>query len=333
MAEGNLKYAVIGGGSWATALVKVLTSTQDKIYWYLRDEKSIEHIKQYKCNRKYLKTVHLDTEKIIFESDINAVVKAADILIFSIPSAFLIDQIKNIKVSLEDKYVVSAIKGFVSKDNLTVAEYFHHFFEIPYDHIIVLSGPTHSEEVAMENMSYITFSSKYEEVAKKVSQGFECYYIKPITGTDIFGVEYSAAMKNIYAIAVGICHSMRFGDNFVAVLITGAFNEIKTFLNVAHPDSNRLTTTSAYLGDLLVTCYSQFSRNRTFGGMIGQGYSVISARMEMNMVAEGYYATKSIYEISKNNNIELPIVSAVYRVLYEDASPYHEMMALSNQLQ
>lgn len=329
----GLKYAVIGGGSWATALVKVLTSTQDEMYWYMRDEKSIDYIKHFKYNRKYLKTVHLDTDKIHFSSNINEIIKSADILVFCIPSAFLIDQIRNIKVSLEGKYIVSAIKGFVSKDNLTVAEYFHKFFDISYDHIIILSGPTHSEEVAMENLSYITFSSKYEEIAQMVAGGFECYYIKTIICTDIYGVEYAAAMKNIYAIAVGICHSLRFGDNFIAVLITGAFNEIRNFLDVAHPDSNRLITTSAYLGDLLVTCYSQFSRNRTFGGMIGNGYTVISARMEMNMVAEGYYATRSLYEISKSINIELPIVNAVYRILYEDANPYQEMMTLLNQLQ
>lgn len=332
MSEQNLRYAVIGGGSWATALVKVLCSTQDTVHWYLRDARNIEFIKQHKCNQKYLKSVRLDTSKIVFHNNINDAIKSADIIVFCIPSAYFLEQIKPINVPLSDKYIVSAIKGLVSKDNLTIAEYFKAYFDLPYDRIIVLSGPTHSEEVAMDNLSYITFSSKYEEVAAMVAKGFETDYVKVITGTDIYGVEFSAAMKNIYAIAVGICHSMRMGDNFIAVLTTGAFNEMKKFLNDTHPDKGRVTTTSAYLGDLLVTCYSQFSRNRTFGGMIGKGYSVISARMEMPMVAEGYYATRSIYEISKKYNMELPIVNAVYRILYEDSSPYMEMKMLADQL-
>lgn len=329
----KLKYAVVGSGSWATALVKLLSTTQEKLYWFVRDDRSIDFIKEYKRNRSYLRSAVLDTDKIEMSDDINEVVEAADVLIFCIPSTYFLSQIKPLSTSLEDKFIVSAIKGFVSKDNLTIGEYFHSVHNIPYDKIAIISGPTHAEEVAMEKYSYITISSKYDEVAKCISDAFKCHYVKVIIGTDIYGVEYSAAMKNVYAVAVGLCHSLGYGDNFISVLVTGAYREIVTFLEQSHPDKDRIPTRSAYLGDLLVTCYSQFSRNRTFGGMIGKGYSVVSAQTEMNMVAEGYYATKSIYEITKKLGISLPIVNAMFSILYEEKNPEYVLRQLIDLLQ
>ncbi|MCK9626002.1 MAG: NAD(P)-binding domain-containing protein [Bacteroidales bacterium] len=328
----KLQYAVIGSGSWATALVKLLSDTKEKLYWYVRNENNIEHIKLYGRNRNYLRSAALFPEKLIMTDDINEVVAAADIIIFCIPSTYFISQINNITVSLDNKYIVSAIKGLVSKDNMTIAEYFNSFYNIPYDRIAIISGPTHAEEIAMERLSYLTVSSKYSGVAELISEAFTCHYVKTIIGTDIYGVEYSAAMKNIYAVAVGVCHSLGYGDNFVAVLVTSAYNEMVEFLDLSHPDKDRIPSRSAYLGDLLVTCYSQFSRNRTFGGMIGKGYSVISAHTEMNMIAEGYYATKGIYEISKKLQLDLPIVEAMYKILYEDKYPDYVIKQLADML-
>ncbi|MDD2292875.1 MAG: NAD(P)-binding domain-containing protein [Bacteroidales bacterium] len=329
----KLQYAVIGSGSWATALVKLLSTTQDKLYWFVRDDRNIDFIKQYGRNRSYLRSAVLNLDKIVMSDDINEVVEAADVLVFCIPSSYFLSQIKALSTSLDDKYIVSAIKGFVSKDNLTIAEFFHNLYHIPFENIAIVSGPTHAEEVAMEKYSYITISSKYHKVAEQISEAFKCHYVKVIIGTDIYGVEYSAAMKNVYAVAVGLCHTLGYGDNFISVLVTGAYREMIHFIQQSHPDRDRIPTRSAYLGDLLVTCYSQFSRNRTFGGMIGKGYSVVSAHTEMNMVAEGYYATKSIYEIAKRENIELPIVNAMYGILYEEKNPEYTLRQLMDMLQ
>ena len=313
----NLRYAMVGSGSWATALIKLLLNHQESIYWYLRDEKKIEKIKKTAHNPFYLQSVHLDPARLNMTTDINEVVENSDVIVFCTPSAYFIKTMSNLKVSLENKFIISAIKGFVDEKNLTVAEYFNQYHKIPFDRIGVISGPCHAEEVSMERLSYLTLTSKHAEVARALCDVFACDYIKTTPGTDIYGVEYSAALKNIYALAAGICHGLGYGDNFMAVLMTNAYHEIAEFLNATHPDKDRVLTTSAYLGDLLVTGYSQFSRNRTFGNMLGKGYSVISAQAEMNMVAEGYYASRCINEINKEFRIDMPIAEAVYMILYE----------------
>src|SRR5574344_2255469 len=328
----NLRYAMIGSGSWATALVKLLLNHQQSIEWYVRNEKNIERIKKEAHNPFYLQSVFLDTERLNMSNDINVVVKNADVLIFCTPSAYFLNSVNKLTVSLDNKFIVSAVKGFVDEKNLTIAAYFNQIHGIPYDRIGIISGPCHAEEVSMERLSYLTISSKYIEVARALSNAFACDYIKTTPGTDIYGVEYSAALKNIYAVAAGICHGLGYGDNFMAVLMTNSYHEIAQFLNATHPDEKRILTTSAYLGDLLVTGYSQFSRNRTFGSMIGKGYSVKSAQVEMNMVAEGYYATKCINEINKNFRIDMPIVEAVYSILYEQKYPAYVIKRLTDKL-
>ncbi len=328
----KLQYAVVGNGSWATALVKLLSETQDKLYWFVRNHENIEFIRKYKRNPTYLRSAALNTDRLIISDDLDEVVAASDVIVFCIPSTYFLAQIKNGTVPLDGKYIISAIKGFVSKNNLTIAEYFNQVHNIPFDRIAVVSGPTHAEEVAMERLSYLTISSKRIEVADMLSKAFASRYVKTITGTDIYGVEYSAGMKNVYAIACGVCHALGYGDNFMAVLVTSAYNEMVHFMDLSHPDPTRVPSRSAYLGDLLVTCYSQFSRNRTFGGMIGKGYSVISAQTEMNMVAEGYYATKCIFEIARDCKIHLPIVDAMYRILYENENTEFVIRELADSL-
>jgi len=329
----NLRYAMIGSGSWATALAKLLVTNKGKISWYVRDDEMIDHIKKTSHNPYYLTTVQFDPERIMLSSDINEVIDSADVLIFCIPSVYFLEEVAKIKRSLDDKFVVSAIKGMVPDDNITIAEYFNQTHNIPYSRIGVISGPCHAEEVAMERLSYLTLSSKYIEVARSLGDVFACSYIKTVPGTDIYGVEYAAVLKNIYAVAAGICHALSYGDNFMAVLITSSFHEMRNFLLASHPDTTRKTSKSAYLGDLLVTCYSQFSRNRTFGSMIGKGYSVQSAQMEMNMVAEGYYGTKCIYEINKKIGVDMPIAEAMYKILYEDKYPAYIIKHLTEKLQ
>ena len=326
------RFAMIGNGSWATALTKLLLNHEDLLYWFVRDDSMIAHIQKYRHNPQFLRSATLDPARLEMSSDINKVVAPADVVVICIPSAFLVGELCRLKVALEGKFIVSAVKGIIPEGNLTVAEYFNQRHNVPFDNIGVLSGPSHAEEVAMERLTYLTFSCKKKENAERLASHFSCNYVKTRVSNDIYGMEYAAILKNIYAVATGIAHALGYGDNFLSVLVTNAFREMKTFLNSSYHSHSRDTTYSPYLGDLLVTCYSQFSRNRTFGAMIGKGYSVTSAQAEMNMIAEGYYASKCIYEINKKYAIKMPIADAVYRILYENISPAEEIQLLTDAL-
>ena len=324
----NSRIAVIGSGSWATALVKVLLNNVKSLNWYIRDTESIKFIKKNHNNPKYLSSVIFDIDKLNFYDDINEIVKNSDILIIAIPAAFLKTAMTPVICKLDGKYFVSAVKGIVPELNLTIAEYFNTEFEIPFDNIGIISGPCHAEEVALERLSYLTIACKDELNSKILADKLQCRYIKTVLSEDIYGIEYASVLKNIMAIAAGICHGLGYGDNFLSVLISNGYREIKRFLDKTY-SHKRKTTNSAYLGDLLVTCYSQFSRNRTFGTMIGKGYSVKTAQLEMNMIAEGYYAVACIIEINKKYKVKMPITQAVYNILYDKISPVIEMKLLS----
>ena len=326
------KIAVIGGGSWATALVKMLCNNVTEVHWWIRNADTIEYIKKYKHNPNYLTTVQFDTEKLALNSDLKDVISKADVLILAVPSAFLKDALAGITTAdFNGKQVFSAIKGIVPEHNLIVGEFFNTEYKMPMQNIGVISGPCHAEEVAMEKLSYLTIASQSKDNATFVASQLNCRYIKTTVSDDIYGTEYSAVLKNVFAIASGICHGLGYGDNYQAVLISNGIQEIKRFVDTVHP-IDRDINSSAYLGDLLVTAYSQFSRNRTFGGMIGKGYSVKSAQLEMNMVAEGYYGTKCVHEINKQFKVDMPITTAVYHILYERISPVIEMKILSDKL-
>lgn len=325
-------FGVIGGGSFATANVKLLSVNNRKLNWYMRDTDAIEHIKQYHHHSKYLSSVELDANKFFITNDINRVVEESDIIIFAVPSAYFISQVSQITASYDGKLLISAVKGFVGEEHYTIAEYFHNVHNIPFDRIGVISGPCHAEEIGMERLSYVTLSSKHQEIAEYLCKFFRNHFVKTVPCTDIYGVEYAAALKNVYAIATGISYGIGYGDNFMAVLIASCFREMKEFINTTKPGTYRNTSLSAYLGDLLVTCNSPFSRNRTFGSMLGKGYSVHSAMMEMNQVAEGYYACKAIHEINKNLNIDMPIAEAVYSILYERKYAVSVMKKLQDRL-
>ena len=325
------KIAVLGGGSWATAIVKMLSENLDTVGWYMRSAYAIEHIKRNKHNPNYLSSAELHPEQLDLSDNMNYIVENYDVLIYAIPSAFLKTELEKLSTSLKDKIIFSAIKGIVPETGLIVGEHFHDIHNVPFDNIGVITGPCHAEEVAMERLSYLTLACQDQEKAKHLSTFIAGRYIKTKISDDIIGTEYAAMLKNIYAIAAGIAHGLGYGDNFQSVLMSNAIREMNRFIEKVHK-MKRDINDSAYLGDLLVTGYSVFSRNRMFGNMIGKGYTVKSAQMEMSMVAEGYYATKSAYEINQKNKAETPIIDAVYNVLYGKKEAKDEFLKLTNRL-
>ena len=331
----NRSVAVIGGGSWATAIVKMLCNglpEKEKITWWMRNTEQIESIRKFRHNPRYLSAVEFEVAKLNLSSDISGVIASNDLIIMAVPSAFLDESLKELNPdSFANKIIFSAIKGIVPGPNLIIGDYFNQRFNVPYSHIGVITGPCHAEEVALEKLSYLTVASQTQEFAQEVADRIACRFIRTTVSDDIFGTELSAVLKNVVAIASGICHGLGYGDNFQAVLISNAIQEISRFVDAVHP-INRDIKSSAYLGDLLVTAYSQFSRNRMFGAMIGKGYSVKMAQLEMNMIAEGYYAVKCIHEINQKYNVEMHITNCVYNILYERIAPAIEVKILTDKL-
>jgi glycerol-3-phosphate dehydrogenase (NAD(P)+) len=323
---------IIGGGSWATALVKILSNNAKQIHWYMRNAETAEHIRQFKRNPRYLQAAEIDVNMVNVNTDLLMTIEKSDVIVLVTPSAFLHESIKDVpKELLEHKIIFSAIKGIIPEFNAIPARYIHKTFGTPYDKIGIICGPCHAEEVAMERLSYLTVACPDEDLAEDFANLLNCRYIKTNISDDLFGTELSAVMKNIYAIASGIYAGLGYGDNFQAVLIANAIQEIENFIDEVSP-IHRDVKSSAYLGDLLVTAYSKFSRNRSFGFMIGKGYTVKTAMMEMDMVAEGYYAVKSIQAINEKFGVETPILQAVYNILYDRISPAIEMRILSDKL-
>ncbi|MBN2634884.1 MAG: NAD(P)H-dependent glycerol-3-phosphate dehydrogenase [Prolixibacteraceae bacterium] len=330
----NLKkkrVAVIGSGSWATALSKMLLENVKQINWFMRKQETIELFEKHGHNPRYLPGVEFDTNRINFYSDINEIVQESDILVFAIPSAYLKVILEPLTIDLSRKYILSGIKGIVPDENLLVGEYFNKFFGVDFNNIGVIAGPCHAEEVALEYLSYLTIASPDEDKASSFARLIKSDYIITKTSDDIWGTEYTSILKNIIAIASGITHGLRYGDNFQAVLISNAIQEIKRFVDKVHPITRDIKS-SAYLGDLLVTSYSQFSRNRMFGTMIGKGYPIQMAKLDMNMIAEGYFASNSIHIINQNYKVDMPIAESVYRILYEGVSPRKEIIHLTEKL-
>ena len=327
------KYAVFGGGSWATAIVKMLCENLDEVGWYMRSVYTKEHLLKEKHNPNYLSSVEFHTEQLKLSNDINEIADWADILIFVIPSAFMHSELEKLTTAISTKTIVSAVKGIIPESGLLVGEHFHDIYKIPFENIGVIAGPCHAEEVALERLSYLTISCADADKAQAIADTLSSRYIKTKISDDVIGTEYAVMLKNIYAIAAGIAHGLGYGDNFQSVLMSNAIREMKRFIKKVHKMKRNINN-SAYLGDLLVTGYSVFSRNRMFGNMIGKGYTVKSAQMEMNMVAEGYYATKSAYLLNENNvkKTKLPIINAVYDILYENKNPKKVFKKLTDKL-
>ena len=319
----------MGGGSWATAIAKMVLAQADSINWYMRRDDRIADFKRLGHNPAYLTSVKFDVKRIHFSSNINDIVKESDTLIFVTPSPYLKNHLKKLRTKIKDKFIISAIKGIVPDDNMIVSEYFTKEYGVPPENIAVVAGPCHAEEVALERLSYLTIACPDTNKATAMARLLASTYIKTSVSNDVVGIEYGSVLKNVYAIAAGICNGLKYGDNFQAVLMSNAVQEMDRFLQVVHP-IGRNVIDSAYLGDLLVTGYSNFSRNRTFGNMIGKGYSVKSAQIEMEMIAEGYYGTKCIKEINKHYRVNMPIVDAMYNILYERISPMMEIKLLTD---
>lgn len=329
----EVQVAVLGGGSWATAIVKMLTENMSNVIWYMRSEEAIEFIKKQHHNPNYLTSVEFKMEQLTLTNVIDEAVGMADVLIFAIPSAFLESELKKLTLPIDKKIIFSAIKGIVPETGKIVGEHFYDKYQIPYDNIGVITGPCHAEEVALERLSYLTIACADKEKAELVASYLNSSYIKTKISDDIIGTEYAAMLKNIYALAAGIAHGLGYGDNFQSVLMSNAIREMKRFISRVHKMKRNINN-SAYLGDLLVTGYSTFSRNRMFGNMIGKGYTVKSAKMEMIMVAEGYYATKSAFELKNNftKKVRTPIIDAVYAILYNRANAKKTFKDLTDKL-
>jgi glycerol-3-phosphate dehydrogenase (NAD(P)+) len=326
------RIAVIGEGSWGTALVKLLQNNVSSLNWYIREPAILDYIRKNHHNPEFSSSIELGVSGLNLFNNASEAIRNSDIIIFAVPSAFLKIILDSVTPeNLTGKFIVSAIKGLVPEENMTVCEFFHNLYYVPENFLGIISGPSHAEEVALERLTYLTISAKNPEDAEFISGLISCRYIKTSVSDDIYGTEYATALKNIMALASGICHGLGYGDNFQAVLISNAIQEIQRFVDKVHPLTRDIKD-YVYLGDLLVTAYSQFSRNRTFGTMLGKGYCVNSARLEMNMVAEGYYAVKSIMEINKKYDVEMPITQAVYNILYQRYSPAMEIKLLIDKL-
>ena len=324
---GNI--AIIGGGSWATAIAKIVVAHTHHIGWYIRREDRIDDFKRMGHNPAYLTSVHFDISEILFSTDINKIFQDYHTIVFVTPSPYLKNHLKKLRTNMRDKFIVTAIKGIVPDENLVCSEYFHQVYDVPYDNIACLGGPSHAEEVALERLSYLTVGCPDQEKAQTFAEVLNSDFIKTKTSSDVVGIEYASVLKNVYAIAAGICSGLKFGDNFQAVLMSNAVQEMSRFLTAINP-IDRDVYDSVYLGDLLVTGYSNFSRNRTFGTMIGKGYSVKSAQIEMEMIAEGYFGTKCMKEINRHMHVNMPILDAVYNILYERISPQVEIKLLTD---
>lgn len=323
------KVAIIGGGSWATAIAKMVLEKIDRINWYIRRNDQIDEFRKLGHNPSYLTSVAFDVNRITFSSDINEIVRNSDTLIFVTPSPYLKHHLKKLKVKLNDKFVVTAIKGIVPDENMVCTEYFRQMYNVPDENLAVLGGPSHAEEVALGRLTYLTVGCTVREKALLLANMLESRYIKTKVCSDVIGIEYTSVLKNVYAIASGICNGLKYGDNFQAVLMSNAILEMSRFLRAVYP-IERTIDDSVYLGDLLVTGYSNFSRNRVFGTMIGRGYSVKSAQIEMEMIAEGYYGTKCMKDINQHFHVNMPILDAVYNIIYKQISPAIEIKLLSD---
>ncbi|MBU6158457.1 MAG: NAD(P)-binding domain-containing protein [Bacteroidetes bacterium] len=343
-ASSSVQFAVLGSGSWATALVKILSDNGATVHWYVRNEQTLRHIRQYKHNPAYLSSAALRTDSIQFYTNAQDAVEAAGVLILAIPSAYVVELLSSFSdQQLASKKIISAIKGLVPEKNLLLNDFLAAEWKFDVNRYYSIMGPCHAEEVAAEKLSYLTFSGLDEEGTQWLSEQFKNHYINTVINTDIFGVQFAAVLKNIYALGSGIAHGLEYGDNFLSVLIANAADEMAVFLRKVgvrnievgiHKEpipgvqllkgslrKSANYAASVYLGDLLVTCYSPFSRNRTFGKMIGKGYSIKAAQLEMNMVAEGYNASRAIYQINEQMKVDMPIAGTVYKILWEQLPP------------
>lgn len=325
------KITIFGGGTWATALAKIMLNHEKHINWYMRRPDQIEDFKKTGHNPSYLSNVEFNLDRITFYSDITQAVEDSDTIVLAVPSPFLKSHLEKLNTSLANKFIISAIKGIVPPENLLVTDYLEQYYNVSPQNMAIVGGPCHAEEIALERLTYPTIACVDIQKANAIAQVFNNRFVRASVSNDVAGIELAAVLKNVYAIASGICHGLKYGDNFQAVLVSNAISEMERFVDIVSPIERKIQD-SAYLGDLLVTCYSSFSRNRTFGAMIGKGYSVKAAQVEMEMIAEGYYGTKCVREINEKYNVDIPVADMVYRILYENSPAHLEVKTLREQI-
>lgn len=319
------KITILGNGSWSSALAKILTDNGHPIRWWMRSLDAIEKIKNTSHNPHYLTSVKYNNELLQLYSNISEAINDGEIIIVGIPSAFVADALNDCPKNIFDKKIIlSAVKGILPGKNVLLNTWLHDTFGVPIEMYGCISGPCHAEEVASEKLSYLTFASSDIALSQEMAAYFNNTYLQTIVSNDVYGVQFAAVLKNIYALGAGVAHGLDYGDNFLSVYITNCFSELQQFMDVISTQTQHHYNTSAYLGDLLVTCYSLHSRNRTFGNYIGKGYSVNAAKLELNMVAEGYFASKGIYEICQKMNYSLPIANCIYSILWLHQLPQTE---------
>lgn len=333
-----MKFGLLGSGTWATAIAKMLTGNGHTINWCVRDQQTVDYFYERSHNPKYLSSVHFDLSLLNLQTDINQLIRESDIIILAVPSAYVESYFTGLDCSaLQQKKIVSAIKGIIPSSNKLVNDFLSENFNLPLTDYFTIMGPCHAEEVAAEKLSYLTFSGADTETCRTIAQQFASGFVNTVTNNDVYGVQYAAVLKNIYALGAGIAHGLEYGDNFQSVLIANCADEMAGFLKRSgirhievgvHEEEDPVThlkntsyAASVYLGDLLVTCYSLYSRNRTFGNMIGKGYSVRAAQLELNMVAEGYNAAKCIHLLNKKLGADMPIASTIHDILWENVKP------------
>lgn len=326
------RIAIIGGGSWATALAKIVVERTHHIGWYMRRDDRIEEIKRTGHNAAYLTSVQFNTNEIFFTSDINEIIREYDTLIFVTPSPYFKSHMEKVTEDMKGKFIISATKGIVQEEQMVISDYFHFHYGIPFEQLGCLMGPSHSEEVAMNRITYLTIGCSDELKAQAFARVIQSDYTQMRISTDVQGIEYASVLKNVYAIGAGISNGLNYGDNFHAVFMSNAAAEMTDILSLLSPSERRNISDSVYLGDLLVTGYSNFSRNRVFGTMIGKGYSIKTAQSEMEMIAEGYYGARCMHDIlAQYSNYTFPIVETVYNILYNNVRPSEAMKELTIQ--
>lgn len=333
-----MTFGILGSGSWGTAIAKILTDNGQTIEWWNRSQKAIDQIISRRHNPHYLSTAYFNPNQLKLTTNPVEVIRNSDVIIIAIPSAYAAQTLLTLDKNIfGGKKIISAIKGILPAQNLLLNDFLKNEFDFPLENYYAVLGPCHAEEVAAEKLSYLTFSGIDAEGTHEIATHFKTDYLNTVENDDIYGVQFASVLKNIYAVGAGMAHGLDYGDNFLSVLIANSADEMAGFLKKAgiknievghvntlppaHKHRSNNYAASAYLGDLLVTCYSLYSRNRTFGNMIGKGYSVQSAQLEMSMVAEGYNASKCMYHINQTIMAEMPIAETVYRILWEHLPP------------
>jgi len=327
-------FGIIGNGSWATALAKMLTDNGNRVHWWMRNERSVTHLQKKHHNPQYLTSVNFDPALILPSTDLQQVVAACEVVLICVPSAYIKEVLQQLpEDSLRGKLVISAIKGILPEQYILLNDYLHTHYKLPANQYVAITGPCHAEEVAQERLSYLTFSGLESTTTERLAQNFRTDYIRTTVNQDLWGAQYAAVLKNIYAVGAGMAHGLGYGDNFLSVYITNCYREMYGFLQTQYQQSNSVAEapdfhTSAYLGDLLVTAYSPHSRNRSFGTLLGKGYSVMAATTEMSMVAEGYFAARGMNQVAEAMGISMPIMKQIHNALWEQCQPDEAFSAI-----